>query len=49
MEKTHIERKMEQLLKNEREKLLSEVREAVLRKKSMIVDPEEEYYRKRRF
>ena len=40
---------MEQLLRNEREKLLSEVREAILRKKAMMTDPEEEYYRKRRF
>lgn len=44
-----MERKMEQLLIDEREKLLVEVREAILRKKAMMVDPEEAYYRKRRF
>lgn len=44
-----MERRMEQLLKDEREKLLSEVREAILRKKATMVDPEEVYYRKRRF
>jgi len=49
MEKTNTERKLEQLLKDEREKLLSEVRETILRKKAMEVDPEEAYYRKRRF
>jgi hypothetical protein len=49
VEKTDMERKMEQLLKDEREKLLSEVRQAILRKKAMMVNPEEEYYRKRRF
>lgn len=49
MEKTNMERKLEQLLKDEREKLLSEVRETILRKKAMTVDPEEAYYKKRRF
>lgn len=44
-----MERKMEQLLKDEKEKLLSEVREAILRKKSMMTDPDEISYRKRRF
>jgi hypothetical protein len=49
MEKTNTERKLEQLLKDEREKLLSEVHETILRKKAMTVDPEEAYYRKRYF
>lgn len=47
MEKTNIEEKMEQILKDEKERLLSEIREAVLRKKSMMLDPNKIYYRKR--
>lgn len=42
-------RRMEELLKSEREQLLSEVREAILRKKAMMADLEEEYYKKQRF
>jgi hypothetical protein len=49
MEKTNMEDKMEQILKDEKEKLLFEIREAVLNKKSMMVDPNKIYYKKRRF
>jgi vacuolar-type H+-ATPase subunit D/Vma8 len=48
MEKTNMVRRMEELLKSEREQLLSEVREAILRKKAMMADLEE-YYKKQRF
>ncbi len=42
-----MEEKMEQILRDEKDKLLSEIREAVLKKKSMMVDPNKIYYRKR--
>jgi len=44
-----MERKFEQMLKDEREQLLFEVRDAILRKKAMRIDPEQEYSNKRRF
>lgn len=49
MEKTNMEKRMEQLLRDEKEKLLSEVRDAILKKKSMIVDDDKIYYKRRRF
>ncbi len=49
MEKTNIEQKMEQILKDEKEKLLFEISEAVLKKKSMMTDLNKIYYKKRWF
>jgi len=47
MEKTNMERKFEQMLNDEREQLLSEVREAILRKKAMRIEREQEYLQQR--
>ena len=49
MEKNHTEKKMEQLLKDEKEKLLSEIQNRIEKKKSLIKNDEEVSYRKRRF
>jgi len=49
MEKNHTEKKMEQLLKDEKEKLLSEIQNRVEQKKSLMKNDEEVSYRKRRF
>lgn len=49
MEKNHTEKKMEQLLKDEKEKLLSEIQNRVEKKKSLIKNDEEVSYRKHRF
>lgn len=49
MEKNQTEKKMEQLLKDEKEKLLSEIQNRVEKKKSLMKNDEEVSYRKRRF
>jgi hypothetical protein len=49
MEKDHLKKKMDRLLKEEKEKLESEIRDKVEKKKAQIKKDDEEPYKKRRF
>ncbi len=49
MEKTETEKKMEQILKDEKEQLLSEISNIVKKKQALASKSDEVSYRKRRY